>query len=267
LAELTAACQVEDMGEGHGKVGEMDRNNAASRKFSPFLDVAASGLLESITPYILDGNNAEGNQVLKAEISKLNVYGPGSLLTTHKETPRREITIGSLVVIFPTAHTGGGLTLEHGDTAWTFDAAATHLSTGTTPALAYVAFHNDVKHAIGPVHKGHCVTLTYNLFLPAWHAGAGPANHLMPIPECTFETTLQTLLADPAFLPAGGFLAYGLAHAYPRPTTAARIGWNLETHAKIIPPSRLAAVLASLKGTDARIRTIAKNAGLEVQVK
>ncbi|KAJ7106330.1 hypothetical protein C8R44DRAFT_327710, partial [Mycena epipterygia] len=229
LADLATACRVEQMDEAHGKVGEMDRNNADSGKFSPFLDVAASGLLESIAPYILDGKNAEGNQALKAEICKLNVYGPGSLVTTHKETSRREITIGSLVVIFPTTHTGGVLSLEHGDTTWTFDAAAAHLSTGTTPTVVYVAFHNDVKHTVGPVHTGHCVTLTYNLFLPAWYAGARPANHLMPIPEFTFETTLQTLLADPVFLPAGGFLAYGLAHAYPLPATRASLGWDPET--------------------------------------
>ncbi|KAJ7106331.1 hypothetical protein C8R44DRAFT_806033 [Mycena epipterygia] len=257
LTELAAACQLEQMDPSYGAVRVMDLSNPASAKFAPRLDVAR--LLDSIAPYILEGKNVEEDQVLRAEMRKLSVYGPGSLPTTQKETVPQDASISSLVVIFPTAHTGGVLALEHGGNIWTFDAAA---PLSATPALAYVAFHNDVQHVVGPVYTGHRVTLTYNLFLSPRCAGAGPPNRIIPAPERAFTEALQNLLSDPTFLPSGGFLAYALAHAYPLPTTPAR-----RQGAKVMPPSRLGALLPLLKGSDGRIRTIAANAGLEVHVK
>ncbi|KAJ7291371.1 hypothetical protein C8J57DRAFT_1491860 [Mycena rebaudengoi] len=110
--------------------------------------------------------------------------------------------IGSLVVIFPTAHAGGALTLEHDSTAWTFDSAA-QLS-----ATAYVAFYSDVVHAVAPVETGYCATLTYNLFLAARSADKAPTHRAVPPPpEQAFAAALRTLLADRTFLPTGGFLA------------------------------------------------------------
>ncbi|KAJ7446577.1 hypothetical protein FB451DRAFT_1055059, partial [Mycena latifolia] len=256
LGELAAACEPAPFGvnqenvldESYRKAGKMDLT-----KFSARLDVVTSGLLNAIGPDILDGQNATSEKVLRAEMYKLNVYGPGSFFKAHKDTPRGEDMIGSLVIVFPTAHKGGELTLSHGGTTWSFDSAAelTAHSSASDPALAYVAFYSDVTHAVEPVLEGHRVTLTYNLFLvdrPTRMAAAG--HRIAPAPEQTFEDALRALLADPAFLPAGGLLAFGLAHQM------------VDTR-----PSSLGPVLQTLKGSDARIRTISERAGLATHVK
>ncbi|KAJ7253769.1 hypothetical protein B0H12DRAFT_986977, partial [Mycena haematopus] len=256
LAELTAACQKATLGvggadildESYRKAGKMDLG-----KFAPSFDV--SGLLETVAPEIMQGQNADEDKFLKAEMYKLNVYGPGSFFKAHKDTPRSEDMIGSLVVVFPTTHAGGALTLEHNGKTWVFDSAAELASAPHTPSLAYVAFYSDVTHAVELVQTWYRVTLTYNLFLADRRTAQGPGHgqRHVPVPEQAFERALRTLLASPTFLPAGGFLAYGLTHQYPLPA----------------PPKldRLGSVLRLLKGSDARIRTISERVGLVTHVK
>ncbi|KAJ6568121.1 hypothetical protein B0H10DRAFT_2109921 [Mycena sp. CBHHK59/15] len=264
LVALTSACQKATFGmnqedvldESYRKAGKMDLDKFAAR-----LDILASGLIDAISPDILEGQSAEGEKVLKAEMYKLNVYGPGSFFKAHKDTPRGETMIGSLVVVFPTAHEGGALTLEHGGNTWTFDSAAMLAEpSSVTPKLAYVAFYSDVTHAVEPVTAGYRVTLTYNLYLADHPTRAAAIHRTVPAAERTFEETLRALLADPDFLPTGGFLGYALAHQYPVPSTP-------------MPgrPSgretRLGHVLPLLKGADARVRTISERVGLTTHVK
>ncbi|KAJ6568120.1 hypothetical protein B0H10DRAFT_1965111 [Mycena sp. CBHHK59/15] len=265
LVALTAACQQATFGvnqedvldESYRKAGKMDPTKFAAR-----LDVVASGLIDAISPDILEGQNAEGEKVLKAEMYKLNVYGPGSFFKAHKDTPRGETMIGSLVVVFPTAHEGGTLTLEHGGSTWAFE-SATMLADPTPAALkvAYVAFYSDVTHAVEPVTAGSRVTLTYNLYLAEHPTHAASAHRIPPAPERTFEETLRALLADPVFLPAGGLLGYGLAHQYPIPSEPI---FNPDGTMK---SSRIGYVLKLLKGVDARVRTVSERVGLETHVK
>ncbi|KAJ6509853.1 hypothetical protein DFH09DRAFT_1435381 [Mycena vulgaris] len=242
LAAMAAACQPARFG-----AGRMDLS-----RFAAHLDVVASGLIDAISPGMLDGQTAGGEKVLRAEMYKLNVYGPGSFFKAHKDTPRGEDMIGSLVVIFPTAHKGGALTLSHGGNTWTFDSAAELAAHAPSPVsgIAYVAFYSDVTHAVEPVLEGYRVTLTYNLFLADRNGASAPGLRIAPSPERTFEDVLRALLADPTFLPTGGLLAYGLAHQYPMP---AHVQTNVQTN--------------MLKGSDARIRTISQRVGLATHVK
>ncbi|KAJ7093347.1 hypothetical protein B0H15DRAFT_776829 [Mycena belliarum] len=188
LAEIAAACQPAPFGvnqqdvldETYRKAGKMDLTQFAAR-----LDVGTSGLLDTISPDLLEGQNAASGKIIRAEMYKLNVYGPGSFFKAHKDTPRGEDMIGSLVVVFPTAHEGGELTLSHGGTTWTFD-SATELAAraqAAGPAVAYVAFYSDVTHEVKPVRAGHRVTLTYNLFLadrPTRAAAAAAGHRVAP---------------------------------------------------------------------------------------
>ncbi|KAF8167057.1 hypothetical protein K438DRAFT_2064776 [Mycena galopus ATCC 62051] len=264
LAELTAACQKATFGvggadvfdESYRKAGKMDLG-----KFAACFDV--SGLLETISPDIMQGQNTDEDKFLKAEMYKLNVYGPGSFFKAHKDTPRSDDMIGSLVVIFPTTHAGGALTLEHAEKTWVFDSAA-DLASAATASLGYVAFYSDVTHAVEPVRAGYRVTLTYNLFLTDRRAGLATSQRHAPGFEPAFESALRTLLVTPAFLPAGGLLAYGLAHQYPFPAPP-----KLEyvQGKRAMPPSRLGPMLRLLKGNDARIRTGSEHIGLSTHVK
>ncbi|KAJ7659242.1 hypothetical protein DFH06DRAFT_1406329 [Mycena polygramma] len=258
LKELADACQKATFGvnqtdtldETYRKAGKLDLDKFATR-----LDVSASGLLEAITPDIMQGQTVDADKYVRADIYKLNVYGPGSFFKAHRDTPRGEDMIGSLVVVFPTDHAGGELTLEHAGSTWTFDSAA-QLSASPDPAVAYLAFYSDVTHAVEPVRTGYRVTLTYNLFLADRATGTGTAasTRAVPPPEQAFESALRTLLADPAFLPTGGFLGYGLAHQYPMPRAGDGSG-------------PLGGVLRILKGGDARIRTVSERIGLSTSVK
>ncbi|KAJ7218748.1 hypothetical protein C8J57DRAFT_1732200 [Mycena rebaudengoi] len=183
LQELSAPCQKATFG-----VGQTDTLDEAYRKAGKMI-CCASGRRQ----------NTEADNYVRAEseMYKLNVYG--SSFKAHQDTPRRVDMIGSLVVIFPTAHAGSALTLEHDSTAWTFD-SATQLS-----ATAYVAFYSDVMHAVAPVETGYCATLTSTAKAPAHRA-------VPPPPEQAFAAALRALFADRTFLPTGGFLAYGFTH-------------------------------------------------------
>ena len=123
--------------------------------------------------------------------------------------------LGSLVVIYPTAHEGGELVLRHKDHEWKFDANSL-TSEQPSPSLAYVAFHSDIEHEVLKVTSGRRVTVTYNLYLvdPASRPRA-PAVTPNSKSASNLQTTLQRLLKSPEFLPDGGTLGFGLAHLYP----------------------------------------------------
>ncbi|KAJ7650769.1 hypothetical protein FB45DRAFT_1018152 [Roridomyces roridus] len=254
LVELTAACQKATFGvggkdvfdESYRKAGKMDVNNFTLR-----FDVAS--LLKTISPEILQGRNADDSQFLRAEMYKLNVYGPGSFFKAHQDTPRSEEMIASLVVVFPTAHEGGELKLEHGGKRCLFDSADMLAEAPQLPALAYVAFYSDVTHSVETVLTGYRVTLTYNLYLCDRKASPEDDGSVryMPAHEQNFEEALYALLEDPDFLPKGGLLSFGLAHQYPFPA----------------PPDRLPQMLHLLKGSDAIIHTVAEKIGLTTQLK
>jgi hypothetical protein len=48
-------------------------------KFAARLDVVASGLVDAISADILEGQDADGDKILRAELYKLNVYGLSTL--------------------------------------------------------------------------------------------------------------------------------------------------------------------------------------------
>ena len=123
--------------------------------------------------------------------------------------------LGSLVVIYPTAHEGGELILRHKDQQWKVDGKSL-TSSQSSPSLAYVAFYSDIEHEVLKVTSGRRVTVTYNLYLvdPVLKPAAPAITPNLQIVS-NFQTALQRLLKSPEFLPNGGTLGFGLAHLYP----------------------------------------------------
>jgi len=122
--------------------------------------------------------------------------------------------IGSLVIVYPTAHEGGELVLRHEDDEWKFDANSL-TSKQPSPSLAYVAFYSDTEHEVLKVTSGRRVTVTYNHLVdpdPRSKAFTVTPNSKS---VSSLQTTLQRLLKSPEFLPDGGTLGFGLAHLYP----------------------------------------------------
>lgn len=119
--------------------------------------------------------------------------------------------LGSLVIVYPTQHEGGVLTLRDGDDEWTVDSAQAISANKGGPCVAYMAFYGDVDHEVAPVVSGYRVTVTYNLYFTT----ANMPSSLTQYDTDTFGETLKTLLADPTFLPNGGRLGFGLRRVYP----------------------------------------------------
>ena len=169
---------------------------------------------------------------LRAELYKLNVYsGPAGVFKPHVDTPRSASQIGSLVVCLPVEFSGGGLAVRHqgqeivhewgtrvnNNDDCTPAAAASALSAEAAPAINWTAFYSDCEHEVLPVHSGHRITLTYNLFLSR---GTGLLNTpLLPqrlLPHhLPLAPHLYHALANPHFKPEGGYLAFWLRHRYP----------------------------------------------------
>lgn len=57
---------------------------------------------------------------IRAELLKLNIYRKGDFFVEHRDTPRDAASVGSLVVVLPTAHGGGDLILHHRGESHTF---------------------------------------------------------------------------------------------------------------------------------------------------
>ncbi|KAF8073371.1 hypothetical protein FPV67DRAFT_1477514 [Lyophyllum atratum] len=217
LKTLASACEPATFGrdqedvldESYRKAGKMD-----SESFSTKFNVDKLGIVDRIRGQLLDG--ADEEKVVSAELYKLNVYGKGSFFKAHKDTPRGDTMFGSLVVVFPTPHEGGALVLRHFGQEWTFD-SATLTRQEAEPSVAYIAFYSDVDHEVSIVDSGYRVTLTYNLFFENKTWRENLPQSIVPVApdDALFHNALSTALADPSFLPEGGYLGFGLSFKYP----------------------------------------------------
>ncbi|KAK0454110.1 uncharacterized protein EV420DRAFT_1645339 [Desarmillaria tabescens] len=219
LIHLHKACDPAPFGRGNETVLDETYRKAEKLDLSHFatsFELCNTPILGKIHHELIEGKQAE-QRVIRAEPYKLNVYGKGAFFKAHKDTPRAPNMFGSLVIVFPTQHTGGALTLKHqkDSESYTFDAGTILASSSpTSPSIAYVAFYSDVEHEVLPVTSGARITLTYNLYFeraPRFFA-AGPvpdAKHTI------LKAALKRLIEDETFLPDGGCLAFGLNHQYP----------------------------------------------------
>ncbi|KAF7291188.1 Fe2OG dioxygenase domain-containing protein [Mycena indigotica] len=265
LALLAGACQKAKFGseEAQGDVLDEDYRKAGKIDVEDFLvrlDAAEAGILDAVAAELLPPTHDDMEEkVLRAEMYKLNVYGPGSFFKAHKDTPRGDNMLGSLVVVLPTQHEGGALTLSQNESTWVFDSASqlqAHSGSGS-PVVAYIAFFGDVTHSVEPVTSGYRVTLTYNLFVTTSRSTKTvtlPHSRIVPPQELACETSLRALLADSEWFPNGGHLAFGLTHQYPLPR-------DPRADRKSFIDTAL------LKGCDARLRNAAVRAGLQPQVR
>lgn len=139
-----------------------------------------------------------GESNIKFVRDKLNIYGKDGHFKVHKDTPRSPDMIGTLVVCFPSAFTGGDLIL-HTKTPTIFDfdkLSATHFQ--------WCAFYGDIDHEVKVVESGYRVTLTYLIV----------KTKQIREPNIHYINQVNKLLDNPAILPKGGFLGYGCKYMY-----------------------------------------------------
>ncbi|KAI0669336.1 hypothetical protein C8Q78DRAFT_977857 [Trametes maxima] len=199
------------------KAGKLERDS-----FAINLDLERYGILEALRTGLFTGK--EQTHSIRAELHKLNFYGRGSFFKAHQDTPRSSTMFASLVLVFPTQHSGGTLRIKYAGHEYSFDAAAALSGiSASEPRIAYIAFFSDVEHEVVPVTSGHRVTLTYNLHYADEDqpVGTDGLDVIQPSGSNTpeLESMLSALLEDSSFLPDGGMLGFGLRHLYPLPTS------------------------------------------------
>jgi hypothetical protein len=141
--------------------------------------------------------------------------------------------LGSLVLIFQTAHDSGSLVFRSNGAERTFDSAAAAKQV-SQPSVAYAAFSSNIPPEVAPVTAGKHGNLTFNLYCGDMETGveyqdsenAGSTEdasgvaanpHHSPIQEerASFLDATQALLTNDKLFPDGVALASPLHHVYP----------------------------------------------------
>lgn len=176
--------------------------------------------------------------------------GPGQFFKAHKDTPRAQNMIASLVVVLPPVHEGGALELQQGDHSTTFDSASL-LSDAYQESIAFAAFFGDVIHEVAPVTAGYRVTLTYNLFVNNTDSDPVVSPAISDAQHTAIQAALTTAMEDADYLPEGGYIGFVLRHEYP-------LYMSDEDATEAIKPF--------LKGSDAVLSKISESLGLETSI-
>ncbi|KAF5328286.1 hypothetical protein D9758_018168 [Tetrapyrgos nigripes] len=211
LAHLTNVCENATFGRGQQDVFDQSYRKARKLDTSSFISGLERNdhipeIVNKLTHILIKQND----KVLRSELYKLNIYDEGSFFKAHKDTPRADNMVASLVIVFPTLHEGGSLILRHDGEEFAYDSAK-ELGSLSTPSIGYVAFYSDVEHEVTPITSGYRITLTYNLYLEEAH-------QIFRIPSSanqSFRDALSAMLNDDTFLPKGGVMGFGLSHQYP----------------------------------------------------
>lgn len=96
---------------------------------------------------------------LVAELLDILVYEPGSKFVSHKDTPRHDDQLGTLVIGLPTLHRGGALKLVDGERTATIDWS----DPADPEQVRWLAMFGDVDHEIERLTNGVRVTAVYRL--------------------------------------------------------------------------------------------------------
>ncbi|ALG85292.1 2OG-Fe(II) oxygenase [Gordonia phthalatica] len=120
---------------------------------------------------------------LTAELHGLLVYGTGQFFAPHQDTEKADAMVATLVVVLPSAHSGGELVVAH--------AGQTRLHRPVDSRLTFIAFYADCRHEIRRVRSGHRITLVFNLLISDAQVG-----------ESAPDDVLASLIADHFATPA-----------------------------------------------------------------
>jgi len=209
-------------------------------------DPAAAGILEQIRRELAP--HVPG--ALTAELYNLNVYGRGGHFVPHKDTPRGNDMLGTLVVCLPAQFSNGAFVVKHQGVFQIYDWGDAIREQAEPARIHWAAFFGDVDHQIERVWGGLRVTLTY-LIRRGAALSAVPSRGLEAA-GTRVQQKLRVMLDDRRFLAKGGTLAFPCSHLYHQDARFQR---------KQRPLSRQ--TVAALKGRDHDVAAAAMAAGLE----
>ncbi|KIM42422.1 hypothetical protein M413DRAFT_27183 [Hebeloma cylindrosporum] len=99
-----------------------------------------------------------GNNPPRMELYKLLLYERGSHFLPHQDTQKADGMFATVVVLLPSAYTGGQVVVSHASTSRTID-----FSEDSLHATSILAWYTDVRHEVKPVTSGYRLALSYNL--------------------------------------------------------------------------------------------------------
>eukprot|EP01135_Chromosphaera_perkinsii_P006212 Nk52_evm1s454 gene=Nk52_evmTU1s454 len=109
LETFLACCQMSPFGKGDKTVIDETVRKAFH---IPRDQIISTGIPDKTLNEIIEQvrcNLAPDAKKIHAELHKINVYGPGGFFDSHWDTPRDELSFGTLVVCLPVAFKGGEL--------------------------------------------------------------------------------------------------------------------------------------------------------------
>ncbi|KAF3923025.1 hypothetical protein ABW20_dc0104147 [Dactylellina cionopaga] len=161
------AAKLSDLGKaspfGKGEQTLVDAKVRSSRQVDPsqieFENPGFSEWLHSqVLTEIITTLGIDSDTKPKLSLYKLLVYEKGDHFKAHRDTPKEEGMIGTVVVILPSVFEGGAIKLSHGGEDKTFDFAP-----NCKFNMGVAAWYSDVEHAVDEVIDGYRVALIYNL--------------------------------------------------------------------------------------------------------
>lgn len=215
---------------------------------------------------------------LVAERYSINAYEKGGKFAKHKDTPRGDDMLGTLVLCLPSLFRGGGMTVSMGDESheyfqlgrWSWESANNgHPSWWDTYSnkdpdfskIPWCAFFADVDHEIHQVTSGLRVTVAYLLR----RKDHQPASAILPrtLKEQEQTVSLQDsfsqALRSENFLSAGGTVGFPCQHLYTNQQLFSQKGSSSDT------PLTTKAI-NNLKGRDHMVAQVAASLGLSVRL-
>lgn len=96
---------------------------------------------------------------LDAVPDKLLIYEKGQFFTHHQDSEKCDEMAATLVLVLPSRHTGGALSIEHAGRQHLFRSETRY----STTQVKGCAFYADCYHAVDAVRSGYRVALTFNL--------------------------------------------------------------------------------------------------------
>ncbi len=159
------------------------------------------------------------NSELQADLHDLLIYEPGQFFHPHQDSEKCNGMVATMVMVLPSAHTGGNLIIDHRGVKKTIQS-----SRFSPDQLHFIAFYADCYHEVKPVKSGYRVALTYHLILK---------NSVRSVPSVIHTAENQALMQaltdyfpdaqysqEPDYIPPKG--VYLLDHEY----TQAGLSWR-----------------------------------------
>lgn len=114
---------------------------------------------QTLSDLVADAAGGLGvNEPVAADFYKLLLYDAGSFFVDHRDTEKAPGMFVTLVIVLPSAHSGGELVVRHLGREVTLD-----LRPEDPSEIGFAAFYADCVHEVRPVVTGYRLTLVYNL--------------------------------------------------------------------------------------------------------